>query len=71
MLTGIFNFKESEKLKENSLYYPVDFSRARVSSYSPVFSILKSLKNLKKTLYTVPWIFLEPGSVPTRRCFQF
>jgi hypothetical protein len=71
MLTGIFNFTESEKLKGNSLYCPMDFYRARASSCSPVFSILKSLKNLKETLYTVPWIFLEPGPVPARRCFQF
>jgi hypothetical protein len=71
MLAGIFNFKESEKLKENSLYCPVDFSRARASSCSPIFSILKSLKNLKKTLYTVPWIFLEPGPVPARQFFHF
>jgi hypothetical protein len=49
MLAGVFSFKESEKLKENSIYCPVDFSRARVSSCSPVFSIFRSLKNLKKT----------------------
>jgi hypothetical protein len=70
MLTGVFSFKESEKLKENSIYCPVDFSRARASSCSPVFSIFRSLKNLKKTPSTVPWIFLEPGPVPARRCFQ-
>jgi hypothetical protein len=49
MLIGVFNFKESEKLKENSIYCPVDFSRAWDSSCSLVFSIFRSLKNLKKT----------------------
>jgi hypothetical protein len=71
MLAGIFNFIESEKIKGKSLYCPMDICRARASSCSPVFSILKSLKNLKETLYTISWIFVEPGSVPARRYFQF
>jgi hypothetical protein len=49
MLAGVLNFKDSEKLKENSIYCLVDFSRARASSFSPVFLIFRSLKNLKKT----------------------
>jgi len=71
MLIDIFNFKESKKLKRNSLYYPMDFSPAQTSPCSPVFSILNSLKNLKKTLYTIRWIFLEPRSVPAHWYFQF
>jgi hypothetical protein len=75
MLVGVFSFKESEKLKENSIYCPMGFfsspGQFLKENSHPVFSIFRSLKNLKKTPSTVPWIFLEPGPVPARRCFQF
>jgi hypothetical protein len=69
LLAGIFNFKESGKLKEGSLYYPMDFYRAQASSFSPVFSILKSLKNLKKTLSGSypPYLFIYMETPPKKK----
>jgi hypothetical protein len=71
MLAGIFNFIESEKLKGNSLYCPVDFYRARASSCSPVFSILKSLKNLKKLSILSRGFLSSPGQFLLAGVFNF